>query len=587
MGKKLLFTYVVIILMTISITVLFSISRLNEFFIDENEKDASYKMVLLQEVLKNKTDADLQEFAEEYGDKLDLRITMIDSSGKVLADSESDVSEMENHQYRPEFKSALKGQIGSSVRYSQTLGYRMFYYASSLDLPNLQGAIRIAEPMEKIKSIMWDVGNYVIVSILIGTMMSIIVAYLITRSIMTPINELSRTAKLIAAGDYDHKVYIDNQDQLGELAEAFNSMTFRLRKNIWEIEHKNAELESILVSMNAGLLAVDENYQIILCNQNFQGIFDIHGEVVGKAFYEATRNVGIFNLLEKAVEENALICDEVKLGSKKDEKIYKVTASPIRKKKKDLTMIGTLLVVEDVTNLRKLENMRRDFVSNVTHELKTPLTSIKGFVETLKTGALEQPEVAHRFLDIIDIESDRLASLINDILTLSEIENIRRDQAVQAHDFSDIVDEVSMLFRKGVEEKGIELYLEYQPELPKFLCNRNRMKQLLINLMDNAIKYTEKGSVTVSLRLSNDKASLILKVTDTGIGIPDEDQERIFERFYRVDKGRSRKMGGTGLGLSIVKHIVELYQGQLELRSKINEGTSIRIAFPLETQSRL
>lgn len=567
--------------MTISITVLFSISRLNEFFIDENEKDASYKMILLQEVLKNKSEIDLQLFAEEYGNKLDLRITMIRSDGSVLADSEYDAQEMENHQYRPEFKSALKGEIGSSVRYSETLGYRMFYYAARLDLPEIDGAIRIAEPMEKIKSIMWDVGNYVIVSLMIGTLMSIIVAYLITRSIMTPINELSNTAKLIAAGDYDHKVYIDNQDQLGELAEAFNSMTFRLRKNIWEIEHKNAELESILVSMNAGLLAVDENYQIILCNQLFQGIFDIEGTVVGKAFYEATRNVHVFNLLEKAVDENALVCEEIKLGMKKDEKIYKITATPIRKKKKDLSTIGTLMVIEEVTNLRKLENMRRDFVSNVTHELKTPLTSIKGFVETLKNGAIEQPEVAHRFLDIIDIETDRLASLINDILTLSEIENIRKDQVIQEYDFTDIIQEVSMLFLKRVEEKGIEFIMEFQPELPMFPCNRNRMKQLLINLLDNAIKYTEKGSVKVTLRLSNDKESMILKISDTGIGIPEEDQERIFERFYRVDKGRSRKMGGTGLGLSIVKHIVELYQGQLELKSQMNVGTTIRISFPI------
>jgi two-component system phosphate regulon sensor histidine kinase PhoR len=442
----------------------------------------------------------------------------------------------------------------------------------------LDGVLRSAKPVDEIKALINETLQMIMIGILISAVIAFIVAYLITRRLMKPVNELTVMARKIADGDYDNKIYIDQKDEIGDLAKAFNVMAYNLRLNMWELETKNNELESILTSMSNGIIVVDADYKITLFNKMFIELFNVEdSDIKGKLFYEATRNLIIFQVLESSYENRENVVKEAKITTPDGDKVYLLFASPIINTRDKIR--GTLLVVQDVTKIRKLESIRSDFVSNVTHELKTPLTSIRGFVETLKSGALNE-DVGIKFLDIIDIEAERLELLINDILILSEIESLMGDQNQGNYDLIALSTEVVELLKPKAEKKGLKIMTDYQEQLPLFECNPHRIKQLLINLMDNAVKYTEEGSVTIRLRI--EYMGYIIEIEDTGIGVEKAHIPRLFERFYRVDGGRSRKMGGTGLGLSIVKHIVELYNGSIRVTSEINKGTKITIRLPIK-----
>lgn len=589
MRKKLLTTYILILSVTIVVTILFSWSKVNTHFYNQTENESAVQITLIQQILSYQIieeDFDFQKFATQYGQETEFRITIIDMDGKVLGDSSSEPSEMENHKYREEFKEALRGNEKQSLRYSNTLGKYLFYYAIPLNLEGFNGALRISVPAQSIQALVWDMIGSVLFGLFIGLILSTIIAFMFTKRFMEPIDELTKTATLISNGEYDQKVYIDNNDQIGELANAFNTMTYTLRKNLWDIETKNGELEAILTSMDTGLAAIDENYRIILCNEPFQKLLALKGEIVNKIFYEVTRSPHIFEVVEKSLDENEYIDEEIIIHHGEEQLILNVSATPIKGKFDKNNRYGILLAVEDVTKLRKLETIRRDFVSNVTHELKTPLTSIKGFVEILKDGAIKDKASSERFLDIIDIESDRLTILIEDILSLSEIESMRLDKNTGNYDIPNIVQEVKEILQGKADSKNINIDLMIQKDLPSFRCNRDRIKQLFINLIDNSIKYTDHGSVTIECKESRDHAYLVIKVIDTGIGIEEKHLDRLFERFYRIDKGRSRKLGGTGLGLSIVKHIVELYQGTIDVKSIYGSGTTMKIRLPYEKKQR-
>jgi len=376
------------------------------------------------------------------------------------------------------------------------------------------------------------------------------------------------------------KAYVDKADQIGELADAFNTMTYVLRENIFDIASRNAELEAILKSMDIGLVAVDDNYRIMLCNEAFKKILNIEKDPVGKIFYEITRNTQLFEVIEQSIDNDEFVSKEARYTEESIDKYLKISSTPVKSHVIFKPSSKALILVEDVTGIKKLESIRRTFVSNVTHELKTPLTSIHGFAEILQQGALDEPELARRYLTIIDIETERLASLIDDILTLSEIETMGMDKTSDVCVIQEIVDEVLDLLKMKLELKNIQLDVDVQLDLPNYIGNCHRLKQIFINLIDNSIKYTEVGSIKVECKQSIDKKYLQINISDTGIGIKEEHLEHLFERFYRVDKGRSRKQGGTGLGLSIVKHIVELYHGSIKVTSNFGEGTTMKVKLP-------
>ncbi len=578
MKKKLLGTYLLLISLSIVISMIITWNRGNQYLTNTIRNDSIKQGYLLMDLLKEEKTFDstkLQTFVKKYSEIINARITIIDKEGIVVADSHENYSVMDNHKTRDEVKAALNGEISTQIRFSKTLGQKYFYTAFPLELEWFNGILRLSMPMSEVDQLSLNVLEFIVVGIIVGACISVIIAYFITRKIMQPIHELTDAAMTIADGQYDKKIYIKSKDEIGKLSTAFNNMTVDLKITIWKLEQKNSQLESILRSMINGIVAVDEDYKILFYNEKFADILEIDDTPIkGKPIYEIVRNATINTLLEKSFEQQEYVFEE----SRSNEKFLRIYANPILPRNETNRCLGTLLVIQDITKVRKLENMRRDFVSNVSHELKTPLTSIRGFIDTLKHGAIKEEQVAVKFLDIIDIEAERLYLLIQDILTLSEIEAMKTDSKMSENNIEEIINEVTQMLEPKLQKKGLELKIEVASDIKPLMCDKFKIKQLLINLADNAFKYTEEGYIKISAKETF--RTLVIQVEDTGIGIPKEQIPRIFERFYRVDSGRSRKMGGTGLGLSIVKHIVELYKGTVKVESEVGKGTTFIIKIP-------
>ncbi|MEN8907786.1 MAG: ATP-binding protein [Clostridiales bacterium] len=365
------------------------------------------------------------------------------------------------------------------------------------------------------------------------------------------------------------------------MAESNNKKATKRKKTISELKSENIKVESIMNSMINGIIALDSNYSISLMNTKAYELFGINqsDKLIGKNIIEVIRNVQINKLIRKTIKDNVPQINEVFIGAPHNITLS-VYTSPIKSNSKSKNNIGGIIFLHDITDIKKLEKIRSEFVSNVTHELKTPLTSIKGFIETLRNGAIENKSVANKFLEIIDIESERLYTLINDILQLSEIETIKSEIETTNCNLNTIVENVISVLAGTASKKKIKIIYDSKEENTNILVNKDRIKQMLINLVDNAIKYnSENGKIIISTKI--DSGKVILSIKDTGIGIPVEHQNRIFERFYRVDKGRSRNAGGTGLGLSIVKHIINLYNGDIKVLSESNKGSEFIIQLPL------
>lgn len=522
----------------------------------------------------------LEEFVEEYASEYNVRITIVSENGEVVAESSADYDEMENHSSRIEIKKALAGEKYSVRRYSKTLGMECMYCAVPLITKQFCGVIRLGVPLKELKRMEFGFLKSALFVVLLISIGIVLMAIYFSNYITQPLDEVTKAARKIAKGDLQVKIYTRQKNQIGVLADAFNSMAEKLKDNMNTLYARNNELEAILYSMDNGVAAIDEENKIIFCNQEFKALIE-RGEddVTGLPIYHVLRNQMLYDVIDKVKETEDSVIKEGSIYGE-EERVMKISGTPLYEKKENRT-VGVLLIFEDVTQIRKLEHMRSEFVSNVSHEFKTPLTSIRGFVDTLKSGAIHDEKFALKFLDIIDIETERLYNLIQDILLLSEIEN-KNDYNVKENDVKEIVGEVIALLNPKVK-KNVALKYEADAYIKPYTCNADRIKQLMINLVDNAIKYTENGTILV--KCSSDGNFLYLSVQDTGKGIDKECLDRIFERFYRVDKSRSSKTGGTGLGLSIVKHIVEMYNGDIEVESEVLVGTKFLVKLPYQTVS--
>ena len=514
----------------------------------------------------------VQNILDSQSKSLDLsllRLTFIDFSGKVLGDSKEDYYAMENQGLKTEIQQALKNQVGKDIRKSKTLSEDLLYIA--LPLKNINTILRVSIPLVEKKKI-WLYG---FLFILLGGLSSAYLFFKISKSFYRPLEKMHSNINEITSGNYSNQIDLNHMDELFPLTSSFNLMTHYLKRYISNLENKKDELESILTSMTHAILAIDKDKNIIFINLLASKLFNIEDStmVIGQNMLHSVRNHAIHQLLITTIEKNAH--QELEMLFKEDI-ILRIDTSPIVNK--DTVNTGCIAYIQDISRIRKLEQLRTEFVSNVTHELKTPLTSIKGFIDTLKNGSIHDPKRAMRFLDIIDIESERLSSLISDILDLSEIEFKKTDTNIINVDLKELTDEVFELSYGIAKEKN--LYLVNSIENNVFiLANRDRMKQLLLNLVNNGIKYNFKNG-TVRVHAYKAPGKIVIQVTDTGIGLDEAHISRIFERFYRVDKGRARDVGGTGLGLSIVKHIVQLYNGDIQLKSQVNKGSEFIIQLP-------
>ncbi|MBM7561067.1 HAMP domain-containing sensor histidine kinase [Fusibacter tunisiensis] len=519
---------------------------------------------------------DFGAFAVEIKESIGVRVTIVDLEGLVLADTEEDPTVMMNHINREEIEKALQTQeTALALRYSDTIQTDHLYAATPIEIDGDTYILRLSRPLYELKAFNTQIMNLAFILVGLVSLVAFVMAVWLVRKLTKPIYELTDAANRIAEGEYGRKIYTTSTDQIGTLTDAFNTMSFNLDLSIRELTRRNIELESILNSMINGIIAIDHNRKILMINKISFDILELPEDYVAEneSMYKIVRNEEVSKMIEMAINHG--ISQTKELNYTHIDKILRIYVNPINTN--EGKTIGSIVVFQDVTQIRKLEKVRSDFVSNVSHELKTPLTSIKGFVDTLKNGAIDDHDNALRFLDIIDIESERLYRLINDILLLSEIESMDQDLSKVTVDLCTVAEEVITMLEMKASEKGLYLKLEMCNEA--FVsANRDRIKQMVINLVDNAIKYTESGGVLLSI--TKDAPFIKMVVSDTGIGFDDTHKERLFERFYRVDKGRSRVQGGTGLGLSIVKHIVLLYKGKILVNSTPGKGTEFEIYLP-------
>jgi len=563
--KKKLLIYLLSTVIFIFVVVTALIISIFNYEYQQNLKDKlQINNNMIISLLESNNLKDQQKFFKQNLADSELRITYVNKNGKVIYDSTIDAETMDNHNERLEIIKARKSGSGFSIRYSKSTQKNMTYFATVFGDGSI---IRSSMPLKIVSGLSSKYLKFYILAIIFSAIMSIWFSLKLSYIIVKPITDLTFITSRISKGEFHRRIRTFSDGEIGELAKNFNKMADKLEFTLNEVTEKQNRLEAILQSMDSGVIAVDRKNKVIMINPYAKKIFGITKDIIGQNLMDNIRNFELENIFKKS-DNNY---QEIKIVWPKERDLRIKTADIINKSEH----IGTVAVVQNITEVKRLENMRTQFVANVSHELKTPLTSIKGFAETLKY--VDDASTKEKFLNIINEEAERLTRLITDILTLSHIEQ-HKEVKKQKIDVNKIVEDVYYLMKNTADLKGIELSVE-QHKVKTLIGDADRFKQMLINLVDNAINYSETGnSVIIGTESKDDKC--ILWVKDTGVGIAKQQIPRLFERFYRVDKARSRSKGGTGLGLAIVKHIVLEFSGKIYVESQLGKGSNFIVEIP-------
>lgn len=579
---QLYFPYVLVTLACLSVVTWHASSSLRRFHGEQASADLSVRAQLIREQVaprlsQNRMDS-IPALCHDLALLAHARVTVILSDGRVIGDSDEDPLKMENHAARPEFIDAIRAGEGVSQRYSHTLQSDMLYHALALPATGEPRAVvRAAIPLITIEEGLSHIYANVLLTALGAAIFAAVMSLFISRRITHPLEEIKRGAERFARGDFGTQLRIPNSIEIGALAEALNQMAVQLEDRIRTVVRQRNELEAVFSSMVEGVLAVDKERRLIGLNRAAARLLGVdYEDALGRKVEEVITHEDLTRVLTHSLSSEDTVEGDVRLGHP-EERFLQAHGTVLRDAR-GIT-IGAMMVLEDVTRLRRLEQIRRDFVANVSHELRTPITSIKGFVETLLDGEVHDPESTQRFLQIIAKQSDRLNAIITDLLALSKIE---RDEEQETLDLEtihlrDVLELAVQTCEGAASEKEISIQLECDREM-ELRANPLLLEQAVVNLVDNAIKYSSAGSV-VEITVKSG-AELTISVRDHGCGIAAEHLPRLFERFYRVDKARSRKMGGTGLGLAIVKHIVQAHRGRVGVESKPGVGSTFTLHLP-------
>ena len=576
-------SYLLITLISLIAVTWYASNSTRHFFLDQTAADLLTRARLLEnqipQFLGPLETSVVDAMCKEIGVSSATRITVILPSGVVIGDSNEDPAIMDNHALRPEIIEARKGNIGQSIRFSTTLQKRMMYVAIPLkDKEEIIALIRAALPVTAIDQALKSIQIKIILGGLFIALLAAGISLYVSRRISRPIEKLKKGADVFAKGDLSYRMPGTDLVEIDSLIETLNQMAGQLEDRLNTIVRQKNELAAVLSSMAEGVIAVDMDEQIISINKAAARIFENLSEnLLNRSIPEVIRNPDLQKFINKALTSKKNLEEDITLYQG-GERILYVHNTPLEDL--DSQRRGILVVLNDVTHLRKLENMRKDFAANVSHEIKTPLTAIKGFVETLRTGDRAEPKETERFLAIIEKHVDRLTAIIEDLMKLSKIEqqDEKSDIHLEEGSVKSVISSAIQTCREKAKAKKITIDLVC-PEDISFQCDSRLMTQAMVNLLDNAINYSnEKSDIKISASLKNDE--IMIRVQDHGIGIPKENLSRLFERFYRVDKARSRELGGTGLGLAIVKHIAQAHGGRVSVDSILGKGSTFSLHLP-------
>jgi two-component system phosphate regulon sensor histidine kinase PhoR len=516
------------------------------------------------------------------------RVTLIAPDGRVVGESErapEDWSAIENHGGRPEVKAALGGRVGRDLRRSATIDAPLLYVALPVrEGGRIVGVLRLALPLSAVTTSYATLHNVMLAGGLVALIAALGIGIFVAGRVTRPVVEMQAIARRMSEGNFSLRAPTRSTDEIGMLARSLNVMAGRLREKIQDLEQEQGKVTAILDGMVEGVIAVDGHEHIVLMNERARAIFNL-GAAGGerKPFLEVIRNADLHQVFRESrgAPEGAVLRREVRVPGPV-ERVLQVHAVPLRLAGNER---GLVMVLHDITELRRLEQVRTEFVANVSHELRSPLTAIHGYLETLLGGSLEEPENARKFLEIVFRHTERLGRLIDDLTDLSNIELGRVTLRLEPTRLDEIVESALSIIRPKAESGRVRMAAELPADLPTVQADRDRLAQILINLVDNAVKYTAPGGAVWVRAAETGNGLIEIAVSDTGIGIPAADLLRVTERFYRVDKARSQELGGTGLGLAIVKHLVLAHGGELKIDSQLGKGTTVRFTLPVSASA--
>ncbi len=577
-------SYLLIVLIVIVAVTWYASSATRHFFIEQTAADLASRAHLFESQVKHHLDPlnapVVDRLAKKMGGYADTRITVLLPSGEVVGDSRENPSDMDNHADRSEVRDAIHDGLGRSIRFSRTVEDNLMYVASAVkEDGHTIGVVRTAIPLSAIDRALGSIQRKILLSGGIIAVFAVLVSLFVSRRITRPIEEIREWSASIARGDFKRKPEAEAPEEIEALSESLSDMAEELRDQIDMVVRQKNEIQTMFSSMAEGVFALDMEAHIISMNQAAETMLSCgFEEAYGRTIEEVVRNSELQRFVKETLSSPQPIEKDILL-SPEEGMVINCHGSLLKDSAQQ--QIGVIVMMNDVTRIRRLENVRREFVANVSHEIKTPITAIKGFVETLREGALKNPEDAERFLKIIDSHVNRLEAIVEDLLNLSRVEQGAEEGSIEKimSPIGDILSTAMEICRKRAEAKAIGIE-ENCPESIRAEVNPPLLEQAVVNLIDNAVKYSSEGS-GVRIDVTEEANEIRIAVFDQGCGITKRHLPRVFERFYRVDKARSRQLGGTGLGLAIVKHIADAHGGRVSVESIPGKGSTFTIHLPV------
>jgi two-component system phosphate regulon sensor histidine kinase PhoR len=570
--------YLLLILLAMLGLILYGSRAVRAAYLGELEKRLTDEALLLGDSVRNQligaqTDDVLQATAERSAALVEARVTVIASDGTVVGESHEDRTQMDNHLYRPEVQEALATGQGSSVRFSRTLGYDMMYVAVPVTQDDqVVGFVRLALSLQQVESSVARLRWAILGSGLVATAMALGLSILVAERIARPVRQLTRVAERMAHGELDARLYPTARDEIGQLTRTFNHMADQLEDKVAALADERAQLTAVLANMADGVLIVDERDRVRLINDAASTLLDTTREqALGLSFAQVARHHELIDFWRECRGAGSERSELLEVGP--EALFWRVIVTPLEEKDPS----ACLVILQDLTELRRLQTIRQDFVGNISHELRTPLASLRALVDTLRDGALEDAPAAQRFLDLMETEVDALTQIVQETLELSRIESGRVPLRLAPTPVNDLILPVLKRLRPQGERAGLDIGLDLREDIPPVLADRERVQQVISNLLHNAIKFTPSGGrITISAEPVGEEVTI--SVSDTGVGISPQDLPRVFERFYKADRARSG--GGTGLGLAIAKHIVQTHGGRIWAESVEGKGSTFSLSLP-------